>query len=54
CQEGRQSFSQSLELVVQGKLHDGEKPYKSLECGKSYRQSNNLICHQLIHTGERP
>uniref|UniRef100_A0A8U8BWJ7 Uncharacterized protein n=1 Tax=Geospiza parvula TaxID=87175 RepID=A0A8U8BWJ7_GEOPR len=41
-------------LVVQEQLHDGEKPHKCLECGRSFSKGNRLIHHQMIHTGEWP
>ncbi|NXH86015.1 ZFP2 protein, partial [Edolisoma coerulescens] len=54
CLEGSQRSSQSLDLMVHEQSESREKPYKCGECGKSFRKSADLICHQMIHTGECP
>ncbi|XP_059347419.1 zinc finger protein 852-like [Ammospiza nelsoni] len=49
CQEGGWRSSQSSE-----QLHDSERPYECLDCGKIFRKRFNLLCNQRIHIGERP
>ncbi|NXK71013.1 ZN304 protein, partial [Sylvietta virens] len=34
-------------------LHDGKKPHKCSECGKSFSRGRTLIQHQMIHTRKR-
>ncbi|XP_014749395.1 PREDICTED: zinc finger protein with KRAB and SCAN domains 1, partial [Sturnus vulgaris] len=44
----------SSELGVHEQDHDGEKPHKCSECGKSFRWRSRLIQHGTIHMEERP
>ncbi|XP_034642164.1 zinc finger protein 154-like [Trachemys scripta elegans] len=53
-QRPEKSYSGSSDVIRHEKMNMGPRPYKCLECGKSFRLSTHLIAHQIIHTGERP
>ncbi|NWT95629.1 ZN879 protein, partial [Urocynchramus pylzowi] len=53
-QESSQRSRCSSELVVPEQLHGREKPYKCLECGKSFSQCSSLLTQLQVHVDGTP
>ncbi|KAM3843849.1 uncharacterized protein M6D78_002005 [Vipera latastei] len=46
--------SEIASLTSHKMIQTEEKPYKCLECGKSFRRSSQVTSHKWIHTGKKP
>ncbi|XP_044512545.1 zinc finger protein 14 homolog [Gracilinanus agilis] len=51
---GLQLLKQNSELAAHQRIHDGEKLYECIQCGKTFKQRGHLTAHQRIHSGEKP
>ncbi|XP_060086608.1 zinc finger protein ZFP2-like [Heteronotia binoei] len=54
CFQCGNCFKYKSQLLVNQRIHRGEKPFEYSECGKRFSHSGDLHKHQRIHTGEKP
>ncbi|XP_026546066.1 zinc finger and SCAN domain-containing protein 25-like isoform X2 [Notechis scutatus] len=47
-------FCESSSFAPRERFNSGEKPYKCMECGKTFSQRRYLTSHKIIHTGQKP
>ena len=46
-------FQRRNALLINERIHTGEKPYKCDVCEKEFTQSSSLALHKRIHTGDK-
>ncbi|XP_063158562.1 zinc finger and SCAN domain-containing protein 2-like [Candoia aspera] len=52
CPNCSETFS--FNLIKHQRIHTGEKPYRSVQCGINFSEASNLIQRQRYHAWEKP
>ena len=54
CDTCAKRFSQSGELIIHKRVHDGVKPFECKWCEKRFLRSSDLTKRARVHKGEKP